>query len=293
MPVQKRTSALDWDDVRFFVELARGGSLSAAARALQVSHATVGRRIAALEEAMGGVLFERRADGYALTVEGQGLLDLAIGMDERAQAIMRHARRDASLTGSVRLTVTETLGARFLVSRLAAFHRAHPGVTLEVMTDHRTVSLARREADLAIRLARPEQGELVTRRLATLTYGLYAALGIPSSAAEAVIAYDDSLAHLPEMRWLARHAAGCRVALRSNSLSVQLAAARAGFGRVLLPCWLAETEPELAPVELPAPPPERDVWLVAHRDLKDAPRVRALIDHLVAVFADGKSLSTG
>ncbi|HYG91497.1 MAG TPA: hypothetical protein VD978_35175 [Azospirillum sp.] len=98
------------------------------------------------------------------------------------------------------------------------------------MTDHRTLSLARREADLAIRLARPEAGELVTRRLAVIAYGLYAAPG----AADAVIGCDDSLAHIPEMRWLARHAANCRVAFRSNSLPAQLAAARAGFGRALL-----------------------------------------------------------
>ena len=189
----------------------------------------------------------------------------------------------------MRLTTTETLGDRFLVPRLAAFRREHPGIDLEVTADHRTLSLARREADLAIRLARPEAGELVTRRLATLGYGLYAAPG----AADALIAYDDSLAHLPEMRWLARHAAGCRVAFRSNSLPAQLAAVRAGFGRALLPRWLAEAEPGLPALEPPAPLPEREVWLVVHRDLKEVPRVRALIDHVVAVFAAERAMLAG
>lgn len=289
MPVQKRTAPLDWDDLRFFVELARVGSLSAAARALRVSHATVGRRIAALEAVIGHALFDRRADGYVLTAEGQAVLDLAAGMDEQAHAILRRAGRDAGLTGTVRLTVTEALGERFLVPHLAEFRRRHPAIDLEMMTGHRTLSLARREADLAIRLARPEAGELVTRRLSSIAYGLYAASG----AADAVVGFDDSLAHVPEMRWLARHAAGCRFAFRSNSLPAQLAAARAGFGRVLLPCWLAEAEPGLLPVDPPAPPPEREAWLVVHRDLKEVPRVRALIDHIVGIFTAERSLLAG
>ena len=289
MPVQKRTSPLDWEDLRVFVALARAGSLSAAARDLRVSHATVGRRVADLEAVVGAVLFDRRAAGYALTAEGQAVLDLAAGMDERAQSILRRAGRDGGLTGTVRLTATEIVGERFLVPRLAAFRHAHPGIDLEVMTDHRTLSLARREADVAIRLARPEAGELVTRRLASIAYGLYAA----ADATDAVIGYDDSLAHVPEMRWLARHAAGCRVAFRSNSLAAQLSAARAGFGRALLPRWLAEAEPGLVPVAPPAPLPEREAWLVVHRDLKDVPRVHALIDHVVAVFAAERPLLAG
>ena len=289
MPVQKRSPALDWEDLRVFVALARAGSLSAAARDLRISHATVGRRVAALESAVGSPLFDRRADGYALTAEGHAVLDLAAGMDERAQAILRRAGQGGGLTGTVRLTATEAVGERFLVPRLADFRRAHPGIDLELMTDHRTLSLARREADLAIRLARPEAGEMVARRLAVIAYGLYAARG----AADAVIGYDDSLAHVPEMRWLARHAAGCRVAFRSNSLAVQIAAARAGFGRVLLPRWLAAEEPDLRALNPPAPLPEREAWLVVHRDLKDVPRVRALIDHVGGVFAAGRTLLSG
>lgn len=279
---------MDWDDLRVFLALARAGSLSGAARALRVSHATVGRRVADLEAAVGAPLFDRRADGYALTAEGQAVLDLAAGMDERAQAILRRSGRGGGLSGTVRLTATEAVGERFLIPRLAGFRRRHPGIDLEVMTDPRTLSLARREADLAIRLARPEAGELVTRRLATIAYGLYAAPG----AADAVVGYDDSLAHVPEMRWLSRHAAGNRIAFRSNSLMALLAAARAGYGRALLPRWLAQAEGGLVAIEPPAPPPEREVWLVVHRDLKDVPRVRALIDHIVQVFeADGRVLS--
>lgn len=281
MAVQKGAGPLDWEDLRVFVALARAGSLSAAARALKVSHATVGRRIAALEATLGRVLFDRRADGYALTSDGAAVLELAAGMDERALAILRRAGQEAGLTGTVRLTATEGLVERFLIPRLVEFHHRHPGIDLEVLSDPRSLSLAKREADVAVRLARPQAGELVTRRLATMTYGVYMA---PGGDASAWVGFDDSFAHLPEARWLARHAAGTRVVLRANALLAQLAAVRAGFGKAVLPRWFAEEEGGLVAVPPPAPPPVREAWLVVHPDLKDVPRVRALIDAVVAAF---------
>lgn len=281
MAVQKGAGPLDWEDLRVFVALAREGSLSAAARALKVSHATVGRRIAALEETLGHALFERSAEGYTLTTEGTAVLELAADMDARALAILRRAGREAGLTGTVRLTATEALAERFLVPRLAGFHRRHPGIDLVVLSDPRSLSLARREADVAIRLARPRAGELFTRRLTALAFGVYAAPGGDTSA---WVGYDDSFAHLPEAQWLTRHAAGARVVLRANGLSAQLAAVRAGFGKALLPRWFAEEEGGLVALPPPAPPPVREAWLVVHRDLKNVPRVRALIDAVVAAF---------
>ncbi|WP_218158150.1 LysR family transcriptional regulator [Stigmatella aurantiaca] len=281
MAVQKRSGPLDWEDLRVFVALARAGSLSAAARVLKVSHATVGRRIAALEETLGRTLFDRHSGGYSLTTEGDEVLELAAGMDERALAIMRRAGREAGLTGTVRVTATETLAELILIPCMAEFHRRHPGITLEVLIDPRSLSLAKREADVAVRLARPKAGALVTRRLASLGYGVYVAPGGDTSA---WVGFVDSYAHLPEAQWLARHAAGERVVLRANTLLAQVSAARAGFGKALLPRWYAEQEGGLVPVPSPAPPPVREAWLVVHRDLKDVPRVRALIEAVVAAF---------
>jgi molybdate transport repressor ModE-like protein len=281
MGVQKRSTPLDWEDLRVFVALARSGSLSAAARELGISHATVGRRIAALEETLSQALFDRRADGYVLTAHGAAVLELAEEMDDRALAIVRRVRRDEGLTGTVRLTAVETIAERFLIPRLAEFHHRHPGIDLEVVTDPRSLSLAKREADLAVRLARPQAGELVTRRLATVAYGVYVAPGGDESA---WVGADDSLADLPESVWLSRNAAGARVALRANSLAAQFAAVRAGFGKALLPRWFAEEEGGFVSLQPPAPPPVREAWLVVHRDLKDVPRVRAVIDAVVAAF---------
>lgn len=289
MTVQKRTVPLDWDDVRVFLELARAGSLSAAARTLRISHATVGRRIAALEATLGRALVERRPDGYALTPEGEAVRALAEGMDAHALAILRRGGWEVGLTGTVRLTMTQALADRFLVPRLGPLRARHPGLDLEVAADNRALSLARREADLAIRLARPQRGELVARRLATMAYGLYAVPG----AADAFIVYDETLAELPEAVWLAGHTKGRRIAFRSNSVQAQMAAAKAGFGTALLPCWLAAAEPDLHPVPAAEPPPPREAWLVLHRDLKDVPRVRAVADHLVALFDAERALFSG
>ncbi|WP_448188008.1 LysR family transcriptional regulator [Azospirillum sp. sgz301742] len=289
MTVQKRTAGLDWDDVRVFLELARAGSLSAAARTLRISHATVGRRIAALEATLGRALVERRPDGYALTPEGEAVRALADGMDEHALAILRRGGWEVGLTGTVRLTMTQALADSFLVPRLGPLRARHPGLDLEIMIDNRALSLARREADLAIRQARPQRGELITRRLATLAYGLYAAPGAP----DAFITFDETLAELPEAVWFAGHTRGRRIAFRSNSVQAQLAAAKAGFGTALLPRWLAAAEPDLLSVPAAEPPPPREAWLVLHRDLKDVPRIRAVAEHLVALFDANRDLLSG
>ncbi|MBY6260503.1 LysR family transcriptional regulator [Azospirillum sp. 412522] len=280
MTVQKLTGPLDWDDLRVFLELARAGSLSAAARSLRLSHATVGRRLAALEATLGRSLMERRPDGYILTEEGESIRVLAEAMDERAQAIRRREGDTAGLTGTVRLTMTQALADIFLIPRLGPLRTANPALDLEIVADNRTLSLARREADLAIRLARPQRGDLVGRRLATLGYGLYAAPGAPDT----LIAYDESMAELPEALWLDRHGGGRRVAFRSNSVQGQLAAAVAGFGIAFLPCMLADGVVGLERRSLCGPPLTREAWLLVHRDRREVPRVRAVIEHLVAVF---------
>jgi DNA-binding transcriptional LysR family regulator len=284
--VQKRSASpdLDWEDLHYFVALAQAGSLSAAARNLAVSHATVGRRLAALEDTLGCSLFDRRVDGYTVTKDGARVLEAATAMEQHALTVVRQAKRGRGLTGAVRLTAVDALAERLLVPRLAEFRRRHPGIDLEVIADSRSLSLAKREADIAIRLTRPESGELFVRRLATMGYGVYAAEGGDTSA---WVGYDEAFAHLPEARWLARHATGERVAVRANEIMVQLAAVRAGFGKALLPCRFADADRMLVPVPVAAPALTRDAWLVVHRDMRDVPRVRAVIDAVIAIF-DGE-----
>ena len=146
VPVKKRTERLDWEDVRYFVALARNGTLSATARALRVNHATVGRRIASLEALLGRALFARRASGYMLTAEGRAVLGAASAMDETALSVLRLLDAGTELSGLVRLAAGRVLAERFLIDRLRAFHERYPAIDLEVIGGSRVVSLAKREA---------------------------------------------------------------------------------------------------------------------------------------------------
>lgn len=282
MPVHKRTEApnpgnLDWNDLRYVLALARHGSLSATARLLKVNHATVARRIAALETSLGLTLFERRARGYMPTPAAAPVLQAA----EQIEApLLRLARLgDASagtqIAGTVRITCTEGVASHTVAPQLADLRQRWPGLQIELVVEHRSLSLARREADIAIRWARPKSGELYASRLGAVPYRLYrnpAALD-----RNAVAAFDESLAGIPESLWLKK--SGLSQTIRSNSMIPLVAAARAGACAVLLPDYIGRQYAELVP-EPGKPPVTRELWLVLHRDLRHTPRVRAVADYL-------------
>jgi len=297
MAAKKRIQNLDWDDVRYFVALARAGSLSAAARTLRVNHATVARRVANLETLLGRPLFDRRADGYTLNAEGKAVLDEANVMDEAALAVLRRLDTGAELKGLVRLTTTRVLADGFLVDHLRGFRELYPSLDLELVAETRILSLARREADIALRLGQPADSELVGRRIARVAFGFYAAArhrdAFDSTRPPPMIGYDEANAILPEAVWLAHHFPDARLAFRSNSQTSQAAAARAGFGIAMLPHYLAAKDPKLTPVRLNIRAPERDLWLLTRRDLVKIPRVRAVTDYLVDVFRRNRRLLTG
>ena len=298
MTDKKRTDHLDWEDVRFFAALARHGTLSATARALRVNHATVARRIASLETLVGRTLFDRRAKGYVLTAEGKGVLDEANAMDEAALSVLRRLDAGTELSGLVRLAVGRVLAERFLIDRLRAFHERYPAIDLEVIGGSRVVSLAKREADLALRYGSPKDSELVARRVSTITFDLYASAAyrdkLKAGEAPAFIGFDQDSDFIAEAKWMARQFGKQRFSFRTNSQTTQAAAARAGYGVALLPRYIVAThEPDLVQVSLGGRPPVRDVWLLIRRDLAKVPRVRALADYLVEVFQREQRLLAG
>lgn len=288
---------MDWGDLRFFVELARSGSLSATARRLRVDHSTVARRVAALEADLGVKLFDRLPRGYALTPEGEEVADLAGRLEEDAFAIERFAQgRSAEPSGTVRLSAPPAFASHFIAPRLGGFRDRYPGVVLELVGDARAVSLTRREADLALRLTRPEDDGLVTRRVGTMGYGLYAARSYAEGRPPdswGVIAYDESLDHVPQQRWLRTVAAGRPVVFRANELASLCAAARAGLGIAALPHFLGRSDPGLVRVPAEPVPPGRELWLLVHPDLRRAARVRATMDFLVTLLAEHRALLEG
>jgi DNA-binding transcriptional LysR family regulator len=233
MPDKKCTARLDWEDVRYFVALARHGTLSATARALRVNHATVARRIASLETLIGRALFDRRAQGYVLTAEGKAVLEEASAMDEAALSILRHLDARTELSGLVRLAAGRVLAERFLIDRLRTFHERFPAIDLEVIGGSRVVSLAKREADVALRYG-PKDSELVARRVATITFGLYASPTyrdkLNAGQPPAFIGFDEVSDFIAEAKWLARQFGDQRFSFRTNSQTTQAAAARAGYG---------------------------------------------------------------
>ena len=293
----KKRTALDWENVRYFVALARYGTLSATARGLRVNHATVARRVTSLERMLGRPLFDRRADGYALTAEGKAVLDEARSMDEAALSVLRRLDVGTELNGMVRLSVGRVLAERFLIDRLRAFHERYPAIDLEVIGGSRVVSLARREADIALRYGSPKDSELVGRRVARIGFGLYASPAyrgkLDAGEAPAFISFDEENDFIAEAAWLARRFGDRRFSFRTTSQTTQAAAARAGYGVALLPRYVAADDQGLVPVLLGERLPERDVWLLIRRDLTKVPRVRAVADYLIDVFRRERRLLEG
>jgi DNA-binding transcriptional LysR family regulator len=283
-----RTTPLDWDDLRYFVSLAREGSLSATARTLLVIHATVARRLAHLEGRLGKPLFERRPDGYVLTAEGEALLGPAAAMDEAALAVLRRADVGGALQGPVRITTTPGFADSFLMPQLGRLQKRHAGIDLEIIGESRNLSLARRETDIAIRLGRPKDGESRARRVAVMGFRFFAAHSYLKAALDPAdhrfIAFDEENATVPQAVMLRQIRAGRRVAFQSNSQIAQAIAATQGFGIALLPCYLAAQYKGLAPVDLGETPLSREIWLLIRRDLARVPRVRAVAEDLVGIF---------
>jgi DNA-binding transcriptional LysR family regulator len=283
-PAHGRTGALDWGNLRFFLELARSGSLSRAARTLGVDRNTVARRVAALEADLGLPLFERGPQGWTRTAAGLELSELASRVEQDVLAVARHAdAQDRALTGTVRLTTAMHIAAYLLAPAVPLLRRVHPGLVLEVAADQRTFDLTRREADLALRMGRPRDSGLVTRKLSDVAYGLYASPRLVGDRREAELAsdpfvgFDESLVSVPQERWIAKLAPDRRVVFRCNSTASLLAAARAGVGVAILPAFMAADVDDLVRLRGPEPVPH-ELWLLVHGDLRETPRVRAVIE---------------
>lgn len=279
----------DWEDLRHFLAFVRAGSLAAAARELKVEHATVARRIAALEQALSLKLVDRRARSYLLTADGRHIADLAGRMQEDALAVQRAAAAGRQeVAGEVTLGVPPATAASLLVPHLGGLHRRHPRLTLQVLAETRLASL-HREVDLALRLSRPQDPALVVRRLRRLRFSHFASPAYLQGRAPAdyqFVGFDDSLEDSVQQRQLRQFAAGRPLVMRSNSPDLLRVAARAGIGIALL-AELPGTVDDPGLVRVPGGSGvlERALWLVVHRDLRHAPAVRAVADFLAGVLA--------
>lgn len=233
---------MSWDDIRHFLAVVRGGSLSAAARTLQVQHSTVARRIDALEAALGIRLFDRLPRGWPPTDEGLHLAEHAARLEADAHAFARAAQGAAALDGVVRISASPVFASHFLAPRLARAQRAWPTLRIDLMGESHAANLYAREADLAVRLSRPVEPGLATRRLGTMRFVLCATPDWAASPPDAwqFLGYDDVLAQTPQQQWLERLAAGRRFAFVANDLAALHRACVAGAGVALLPRFLVD-----------------------------------------------------
>jgi DNA-binding transcriptional LysR family regulator len=284
--------SLDWNDLRYFLAVCRAGTLVGAARSLHVRHSTVGRRVEALEAALGVSLFMRAPDGFVLTEAGSGIVSLAEEAERAVAAVERRvAGGDKRIDGIVRVTTSESFSG-FLMRRLPELQAQHPTLTVEVLTGNASLDLMRREADVAIRFMETTQADLICKRLCDAGWSLYASetylarAGNPKTptdlARHDVIGFDETMARSPGAIWLEEHKAGARVVVRCNSLMSALNASIVGMGVAVLPCFLAEAEPSLRRLtdEVLA---TRAIWVVFHPDVAQIRRVRTVIDFVSAI----------
>ncbi|WP_394838778.1 LysR family transcriptional regulator [Pendulispora rubella] len=288
-----------WDDLRFFLAIARHKTRTAAAAALCVDATTVGRRIRALERRFDARLFARGPNGLVLTPAGLALAPRAEAVESQvlaAEGALGGA--DSRLEGMLRITSSEGLSSYVLAPRLVEFRREHPAIRISICAENRTLDLVRHEADVAVRLFRPREPSLVARRVGALALHLYASdeylrragplRKLRDLAAHDWVGFDASLDRTPPSRWMHEHATASRCVLRSNSTTVVLAACAAGHGIAMAPACFTKHFLGLERV-LPKVALEAEVWAVTHPDLYPSARVKALLAWLGRTLATSSS----
>lgn len=281
----------DWNDLRFFLAVARTGSTLAAGRSLKVAQATVSRRITMLEQGLGTPLFVRSPSGYTLSVRGQAMLPHAEAVEREVEALQNKvAAEGRRLSGTVRLTTVESATNVWLMPAIAAFRAQHPAVVAEIIVDDRALDIARGEADIAIRFGNPPQDEsLVIRRIVELRESVYVRrdladeLGMPNSY--------EGLTRFPFIsfagsgvgqidRWVTSLGPDMQIAHRANTLSAVISAARAGMGAAVMPCLIGDALSNLVRLFPPIPELTTPGWLVSTAAGRQQPHIRALLDFI-------------
>lgn len=279
---------MDWDNLRYFLELARSGTLAGAARRSGVEHTTVARRIQSLEKQMGAPLFAREAGGHRLTEAGRQLLPAVEAMEAAVLGLERAAPANAAagLSGVVRVGATEGFGTLILAPHLARLTQKNPGLTIDLLALPRMLHLSRREADIVISLERPTRGSVIVAKLADYTLHLYgqreylARRPLISTREDlrhhAFVSYVDDLLFTKELQFLDALHRPERFAFRSTSITAQYEAVRAGAGLAVLPAFLADRDPVLARVLPEQAQFTRTFWMSMPAEAKHQARIQAV-----------------
>ena len=278
----------DWDDLRFFLAVARAGSLSGAAKHLKVNHSTVLRRLGSLEGKLGVRLYERLPTGYVMTHAGEAFRDRLVGVEQQVEAAQRViSGLDQRLSGTIRITSTDTLIRGLVTPHLAEFRRRHSGIQLQIVVSNTFLSLTKREADVAVRPSNRPPENLVGRRVGQIQTAIYASKAYLDEHGRKKawteyhwVAPDEGLAHLAQARWVKERIPEERIVARVDSLLGMAEAVRHGLGVGPLLCLLGDQEPGLVRLAPPDAEFDTQVWVLTHPDLRHVARIRAITDHL-------------
>ncbi|WP_374943663.1 LysR family transcriptional regulator [Sphingomonas sp.] len=293
----------DWNDVRYFLAVARSGTISLAGRRMGADHATVARRIAALEAALGRQLFQRNPRGYDLTPHGEALLGMAAAMEIEAVRLEESAAgQPHGLTGAVRISTPEGFGNFFLASRIGALAAAHPRLAVEMITIQQIVALSRREADVAVIMTPPPAGNFVREHLTDYRLFVYGSERYLAGAApirsrqdlgeHPFVGYVDDLIFTRALDYLSEIRPYLRARLQNSSLQAQLSATASGFGLCVLPAYVARSVPGLVAVLPEEVFLERSYWMIADADMAETAVVRLVQRFLRRTLASAADFFT-
>ena len=286
-----------WDHLRYVLETVRQGGLSGAARVLGVNHATVSRRIAAVEEELGAVLFDRLPGGYSPTEAGRDAALAAEQMEAAEAALsLRIGSRDRGLSGPVAVTAPQLLIERVLATAFAAFHDAHPEIDLTVLATNDALNLSRREADVAIRISDTPAETLVGTRVAEQRAAVYASRDYAAALAGNP---DRPLDWIRFLHWpgppkeIRAAFPQQRIVLAVDDMMAAIGAVRAGIGATRMPCFLGDSDPQL--VRLPGlePFPYPSVWVLTHADLRRVPRIELFMQFIADFLKKRRNVFAG
>ena len=280
---------LDWDDLRFFLAVARHRTLAGAARQLHVTQSTVSRRLASLQEGMGVRLLQRAADGYTLTLAGESIRIHVERVETEALSVERAvAGHDVRLEGLVRVASSQLLTSHLLAPSFAALHLMHNSILIEALPELQGEPLATHDADIVLRLRRFDHHDLVVRSLGSIAFGLYGCVaylarrGMPDLGdgcpGHQLITLLDQSDLSAQAAWLSAQAGRAQVVLRADSYETQYWSVCNGGGLALLPRFRADAEPALRRISTPMRVPPAEIWLGVHRENRHVPRVRTVLD---------------
>ena len=284
---------MNWNDLKYFLTLAREGSMSGAGRVLNVKHTTVARRIEALEISLGTRLFDKSRSGYVMTQAAENLYQQVVSMEEKVHTIDREAaNQDSALAGPLKLTIAFELANRLIIPKMGEFCQRFPDIDMQLLMTKNLVDLASMEADLAIRMTPNPPDYLVGCEIMKLHHGIYASqehLQYRLKKTKVILFQSEN--KRPD--WIKKHANDSEVSLRVDDVGSMAVATVNGFGLAKLPCFIGDTQPGLVRLDIKMPPSDWGIWILNHVELRTTARVRACKEHLISVLENQRGLITG